>query len=341
MSIDEKKRWLFEKLNELADSNPGDLEKHLSIIYEDETSWRGSHPLNEMSGIENVHRKFWLPLMKSFPDIERRDGLFIGGEDKGKIFIGAIGHYCGTFREPWLGIPETGRTIYLRYGEFYQMGENKVAESTILIDVLDFIRQAGVPSPLPVSLGSETMWPSPLDGQGIAFIPRDEKLSKESIDLTLAMHKSLISYDDFKGRGREGLLAMSQKKYWHPKMMWYGPSGIGTTRGLQGFVDHHQLPFRTAFPSRRLSGHYVNIGDGNYSATAGWPSVKGNHLGGNWLGTSPTGKEIEMRVMDFYSREGDLIRENWVPIDITHILLQMGIDVFAKIDSFINPRKYV
>ena len=93
---------------------------------------------------------------------------------------------------------------------------------------------------------------------------------------------------------------MPQKNHWHPKMMWYGPCGIGTTRGLQGFVDYHQLPFRIAFPNRRGGNHYVRIGDGPYSATAGWPSVHAKHLGGDFLDVAPTGRDVTMRVMDFY-----------------------------------------
>ena len=38
-----------------------------------------------------------------------------------------------------------------------------------------------------------------------------------------------------------------------------------------------------------------------------------------------------MRVMDFYLHQEGLIRENWVPIDIAHILNQIGIDVFDLI----------
>jgi len=34
-----------------------------------------------------------------------------------------------------------------------------------------------------------------------------------------------------------------------------------------------------------------------------------------------------MRVMDFYLRDGGLIRENWVPIDILYILKQVDVDV--------------
>jgi hypothetical protein len=35
--------------------------------------------------------------------------------------------------------------------------------------------------------------------------------------------------------------------------------------------------------------------------------------------------------MDFYRVEGNVIAENWVPIDIIHILYQMGFDVFARL----------
>ena len=38
-----------------------------------------------------------------------------------------------------------------------------------------------------------------------------------------------------------------------------------------------------------------------------------------------------MRVMDFYLHNEGLIRENWVPIDIAHILYQMDIDIFSLI----------
>ena len=49
---------------------------------------------------------------------------------------------------------------------------------------------------------------------------------------------------------REKFIAHPQKDYWHPKLLWAGPCGIGTARGLKGFVEHHQLPFRLTFKER-------------------------------------------------------------------------------------------
>jgi predicted ester cyclase len=52
------------------------------------------------------------------------------------------------------------------------------------------------------------------------------------------------------------------------------------------------------------------------------------------MGLPPTGRDVTMRVMDFYLHHEELIRENWVPIDLIDLLLQMGVDVFARMQGF-------
>ena len=51
------------------------------------------------------------------------------------------------------------------------------------------------------------------------------------------------------------------------------------------------------------------------------------------MGIPPTGRAITCRVMDFYAHHEGLIRENWVPIDILHMLHQLGVDVLARMHS--------
>lgn len=327
------KRFVHEALYALADASPATVEARLAAAYHPEAHWRGSHPLNEMKGVDAIAATVWRPLITSFPDLERRDTIVVGGTYAGTDYVATIGHYCGTFRRDWLTIPATGRPVYLRYGEVHAVEAGRIRQSTVLIDVLDVMRQAGF-WPLPPSLGTEEQWPGPITADGLVFAPQDETVSAASLAQTLAMHKTLGDYNDEADAGREGLLAMPQKEHWHPKMMWYGPAGIGTTRGLQGFVDYHQLPFRLAFPNRRGGHHYIRIGDGPYSVTGGWPSVKAVHRGGNFLGTSPTGRDVTMRVMDFYLHHEGLIRENWVPLDIIDLLRQMDVDIFARMQSF-------
>lgn len=335
------KRRLYQDLNGLGGVTPKALGGKLTSLYHDDARWRGSHPLNQLQGIDAIETEVWQPLLRSFPDLERRDLIFCGGSYEDREYVAALGHYCGTFRENFLTIPATGRPVYLRYGEVHQVEDGKIVLSTCLWDLLDLIRQAGF-WPIAPSLGTEGMWAGPITADGIVLEQQDPKVSASSITQTLAMHKTLADYDDEEGLGRDGLLAMPQKEHWHPKMMWYGPSGIGTTRGLQGFVDYHQLPFRIAFPNRKggeqitdrsKGGHYIQIGDGNYSVTGGWPSVRAMHSGGDFLGVGPTGREVTMRVMDFYLHHEGLIRENWVPIDIIELLLQMDVDVFGRMRS--------
>ena len=236
-----------------------------------------------------------------------------------------------------MGVKPTNKTIYLRTCEAHQITNNKIIKSYTLIDTLDFIRQAGH-WPINKSLGVEGMWPAPITGDGENNQNLDKELSLQSLNQDLTMQRSLNIKPETepgltKDQIREKLINHPQQDYWHPKMMWYGPSGIGTARGLDGFVDHHQLPFRLTFKDRDYwkIGHYIEIGDGNYSMTGGWHSIQCVHGSSDWLGYEPTQKKITMRVMDFYLHHEGLIRENWVPIDIAHILDQIGVDIFKLI----------
>lgn len=347
MSHAARKRHLRAHLDALADAGSAGPGARLAAIYHPSAEWRGAHPLNEMRGIEAIEARVWTPLLRAFPDLERRDLIVTGGSYEGRDYVATLGHYCGTFRENWLGIPATGRTIFIRYGEVHAVVEGKITQSNCLWDVLDVVRQAGF-WPLAPSLGTEGLWPGPITGDGSTFDDADPDRSAASLAQTLAMHKTLGDYDDAKGHGRDGLLAMPQTAHWHPRMMWYGPAGIGTARGLSGFVDCHQLPFRVAFPNRKGGGqwdeiaalraqlgggHYIRIGDGPYSVTGGWPSIFAVHSGGGFLGLGPTGRAVTMRVMDFYLHHEGLIRENWVPIDILDLLRQMDVDVLGRLRS--------
>jgi len=274
-------------LDAIASSRPDSLKASLGHIYHDQAHWRGSHPLNDVNGIDAIDSFVWRPLLRALPDLERRDLIFVAGDYEARDYVASIGHFCGTFENDWLGIPSNGQPMYLRYGEVHQIVDGQIVQSSCLWDVLDFMRQAGF-WPLAPSLGREGMWPGPITGNGLECVQSDAQTSARSINSTRAMHQALADYDDSQAGGRDGLLNMSQKNHWHAKMMWYGPGGIGTTRGLSGFVDFHQLPFRIAFPNRKGGsqwdaiksekkklggGHYIQIGDGNFSVTGGWPSV--------------------------------------------------------------------
>lgn len=341
-----RKRRLHSRLAALAGAGPARIGAELRAAFHPDVEWRGSHPLDEMRGVDAVEDRVWTPLIRAFPDLERRDLILVGGAYQDRDYVAAIGHYCGVFREDWLGVPATGRAAFIRYGEVYEIRDGLVVQANCLWDILDLVRQAGV-WPIAPSLGVETMWPGPITCDGLRFADADPEQSAASLAQTLAMHATLHAFAD-RDAGPAALVAMPQREHWHPRMMWYGPAGIGTARGLRGFVDAHQLPFRTAFPrpanaaeaeavaaarAAMGGGHYIRIGDGPYSVTGGWPSRVDLHAGPGFLGLPATGRTVGMRVMDFYLHDEGLIRENWVPLDMLDLMRQLGVDVLARMRS--------
>jgi hypothetical protein len=337
------RRRVYDRLRALAEARGEGLDSAIAALARADAEWRVAHPMNACAGNAAALAAAFRPLIAALPDLERRDTIFVGGAFKGRRYLAAVGHYCGTMRGDWLGMPATNRPVYLRYGEVYRLdADGFVDQANLLWDVLDVMRQAGM-WPLAPMLGSPEMWPGPLTADGVRFEPSDPAMSVASIAQTLAMHRTLAEFDDRNALTRQNLIGMPQKEHWHPKMMWYGPAGIGTTRGLDGFVDGHQLPFRVAFQrpqgtmeqvqaerARQGAGHYIRIGDGPYSVTGGWPSVCAVHGGGGFCGLPPSGRPVFMRVMDFYLHHEGLIRENWVPLDMLHLLAQMGFDALGR-----------
>ena len=126
---------------------------------------------------------------------------------------------------------------------------------------------------------------------------------------------------------------MQMDKFWHPKMNWYGPAGIGTSRGIDGFRDRHQKPFLAAMPDRGTHHEKTKpyfFADGQYAAVTGWPTMAQTHSGGGWLGIAPTDKFITVKSLDFWRLENGLIRENWVLVDLLDVWHQLGVDVLQR-----------
>jgi len=290
-----------------------------------------THPINELSNLEMFADKVWKPLRHAIPDAERRDEILAGGIYQESYCIGCLGHYVGTFVNDWLGIPASRQVVAVRYAEGHELRDGKIIKSYVFIDFLDLMRQIGY-WPIAPSLGREMRWLSPATHDGVILTPHENAISQRSIERVLNMHAALGLYN---GRppSREVLDQMQMVRHWHPNFMWYGPAGIGTTRGLKGFEDYHQIPFLVAFPDRKGSdiGHFIRIGDGNYAVTGGWGYLQATHAGKDYLGVPPTGKRVAMRVMDFYRCDENTIVENWIPFDISHLLLQMGVDVFGRL----------
>ncbi len=310
-----------------------------------DASWHVFHPINELAGTQAVMDQFYSPLQAAFPDLERRTDLFFAGQwtspPEGEVgysapqvrgegwWATAMGHYIGTFRQPWLGIPATGEPAVLRFGEFYRWQPNpdgrggKVTEARVLLDIVDLARQAGRRL-LPASPGLDWLVPGPEPHDGLLLGATDPAVGQESMRRTLAMFRGLFDFDGV------NLDSMGMERFWHPNMMWYGPCGIGSTRGVEGFQRHHQKPFLHAFPDRKAMGHRARFSEGPFVASTGWPSVGAMHHG-TYLGVPATHRRVGMRVADWWRCDGHWLTENWVLIDLPHLMLQMDVDLWAAL----------
>ena len=312
------------------------LDQNIENFFNKDVKVNCFHPVNEFEGANTFKEKFWLPLFEAFPDIERREQIVIGGTFRDKVQVGSVSMLSGTFKKPIFGIKPINKMVNLKCCEVHELKNDKIVESYILIDLLDLIFQTGK-NPIKPSRGSEGNWLNPINTDGVDYFEKDMKVSEASLDQSLTMQRSLNIKPELETNSdkelKEKLINHPQSEFWHDKMIWYGPSGIGTGRNLEGFVDNHQLPFRKTFKERNYwkLGHYCELGDGNFSMTAGWHSIQAVYGSDDWLGYKSDNQNVTMRVMDFYHHHEGKIRENWVPIDLIHILKQIGIDVLDLI----------
>ena len=138
----------------------------------------------------------------------------------------------------------------------------------------------------------------------------------------------------------KGVAAMELDRYWHPKMMWYGPAGIGSMRRISGFRHWHQTPFLKAMPDRfAFLEKGVMFGDEEYVGFTAWPGGQSTLVGDGWLGIAPAGQQLTRRSLDFWRCENGMIRENWVLVDLLHIYDQLGVDVFERMRELTVARQ--
>jgi predicted ester cyclase len=281
-------------------------------------------PFGDMTGGEYFTRVY-APLMAALPDVERRDWIVMAGaDDHGNDWVGCGGHYMGSFDAPFLDISPTGRLVHMRFHEYYRIVDGQIVEIQAIWDIPELMMQAGV-WPMVPSLGREVCVPGPASCDGLGS--HDQALSETSKQHIIDMLAALTRHP------REPVEAMELPRFWSSQMNWYGPAGIGTARGIQGFREHHQIPFLAAMPDRGqadddLTFHF--FGDGNYAAVTGWPDMVQSITHGGWLGIAPAGQKVSMRSLDFWRLEDGKIRENWVLLDMIDIYAQLGVDVFAR-----------
>lgn len=300
----------------LYDFDKAAARRHAADLFLPEAPVHLSHPFNTLRGQSALLEAAVLPLASCIPDLERRDMIVMSGDG----WVGCMGYYVGHLQKAWMGVPPGGRPIAMRYHEFFRFEGDKVAEVQALWDIPELLMQRGV-WPMVPQLGAPWRALGPATQDGL-------RISGDGTQARAIVAGML----DALGNNQAGVQAMRLPQYWHPKMGWYGPAGIGYCRGLKGFRAHHQIPFLNAMPDRRAlveQGHL--FAEGDYVGFTAWPGMEATLSDPGWLGLPGTGGKLTLRSLDFWRVEGGLIRENWVLVDLLHVYHQLGIDVLDRV----------
>lgn len=304
--------WDFAQAREASPAARQDLDRFLAPDLE----WQGLQPLRRLEGCDAFRERFLQPLYRAFPDWQRRPYLFLGGEFEGNVWVAAMGDAIGSFVNEWqlapdLLIPPTGFSLRTRYGEFCRVESGRIVEIRYLMD-------------LPAGAAHEVWPPGPATGDGLRHEARDPAESARTLALVEAMiFGGLNKYD---GRDPD---SQDLVDYWHPQMTWHGPRGTGSSLNLDEFRHLAQAPILRMTPDRVGVGHRARIAEGHYAASTGWPASVGT-MTGDFLDWPASGQEMRLNVMDFWRRENDVLREDWVLIDMIDAAAQAGVDVWHK-----------
>jgi predicted ester cyclase len=317
----------------LSDFDTARVQTELSKVFATEAKISLCHPFGDLSGGAALYRTAYAPLAQAIADLERREMIVMAGQTpEGQDWIGMMGNYMGTFTAPFLDIPPTGHLVHMRFHEYYRIEGDQITEMQAIWDIPEVMMQANA-WPMAPQLGKFLATPAPMTQDGLS-VSGD---GQPALDHVIAMLTDLCKHP-----ADPDPAVMQLDRYWHPKNNWYGPAGIGTNRGIDGFRHWHQIPFLRAMPDRKLDAmgdlmsHWV--AEGNYVCETGWPNMRLTLSDDGWMGIAPAGKEVLLRSLDFWRVENGKIRENWVLVDLLDLYRQLGVDVFARLQEFNKAR---
>ena len=314
------------------DSTPENMVEDLLFeVMHPEIFWRGYHPCNEQFGPKAVSDQFWRPLKKALSNLQRRMDIFFAGENNIEgyqgIWVASMGHFLGLFDSPWLEIPPTRKIAMLRYGEFNHIVDDKIIETAMFIDIPHFMMQAGF-NPFPPQTGAHLVQPGPMTHNGLVY----QSLPDEEGTKTLNAIEFMIEDSKNWSGGRDEPLVDELRRSWNEDMIWWGPSGIGATYTIERYAEQHSGPFRAGFTDRKFNGHVCRIAEGAFGGFFGWPNLTLTPTGG-FMGMPGSAKSADMRVIDFFRREGEKLTENWVFIDFLHFWKMQGVDILKRMQE--------
>ena len=286
--------------------------------------YRGVMPFYEFCGVKRYFEDVVLPIKKAMTSLQKRTTIFFAGYSNLKpsdgLWVIQMGNFFGDFTKKWLGIEPTQKLTYLPFATCHKICDGHITETVEFLDILAVLTQANLNPYISKQTGSQIMHPGPATNDGIL---RGNKSSEETIatyDLTTKMLTELaLTYTSPSDH---------LKRYWHPDMNWFGPTGIGSSLGMSGYLKGHTRPFEDKLKITKIHDWELAVAEGHYSAVMWLPCLTMKNSNG-YMGVPKNDHLTEMRVIDLYRRKKDKLAENWIFIDMLHFLKLQNINLLS------------
>ena len=120
------------------------LNKHViegqESYWKEDAVWRGPAGAGVKDSLKHFQEGWQRPFLEAFPDKHTVDELVIGEGE----YAAAMGSVTATHAGEFMGAEGTGKTINLKYMDFWKVEDGEIVENWVLLDVVDFFRQIGI-----------------------------------------------------------------------------------------------------------------------------------------------------------------------------------------------------
>jgi steroid delta-isomerase-like uncharacterized protein len=121
--------------------NQGKLEVLEELIAPEYVNHSMPAPSPGPVGLRAVLQSF----LEGFPDMRIRHDQVVGEGET----VATRGHFTGTHRGPFMGIPATGKRVTVGYMDFWRFRDGKAVENWVQMDLLGLMQQLGTIPPPP------------------------------------------------------------------------------------------------------------------------------------------------------------------------------------------------
>lgn len=129
------KQLVDDMVNGLNNHEVGGMEKYWSL----DMHWYGPAGIGLKPSLKAFQEEHQKPFLHAFPDKEAFDEIRIAEGD----YVAAKGYQQVTHGGDYLGVPATNKPMQIKYMDFWRAEDGKLVENWVMIDLLDFLEQAG------------------------------------------------------------------------------------------------------------------------------------------------------------------------------------------------------